>query len=1409
MVSSNRMANFRLPIKAKPYKMKSIIIFLSLMISVAQAQTKIIYSDPTHEAEHRAIQMMKPVEFTLSVMKELKPAAPYNGKEYQQALHLAVEKHVNQKRGILFEKFKSHSISISDAELFVQKVRSNLLKKLNQLTPLEYEAIIEKYGSHEDHDHAHRSPGGPCVNPDFEMCDFTDWNMVTGTVPYPSPGPFSFTSPTSTTSFSTVTTPTAVLGSGSGYDQHYICTGGTDAIGGFPMVSPTGGGCTAAIGDFTQINYGAAQISKTFLVSSGDAILTLNYAVCLQDAGHTPAEQPYFRMRVYDASGASITCAEYEAVAGDGQPGWVNPGTGWQYKPWTTVFIPLAPYLGQNVTVEFTVGDCAQGGHAGYAYVDASCDAMAFNMTAAAVCNGNPITITAPAGAASYLWNTGATTQSITTSVGGTYSVTVTPVTGSACAITLDTTIGVYPNPIADFDDDAPACAGVPINFTDESNPNGGTITQWAWDFGDGATSTLQNPSHPYSSNGSYTVTLTVTTSDGCSHTFTDNININGATAANITPVGPFCDNAAPVTLNGGTAGGTWSATCGACINATTGVFNPGTATIGNNTITYSLGGPCPATDTEVIVVNPTFDATVSPAGPFCNTNPIVTMTAVDPGGTWTASCGACINATTGAFDPSLATIGNNTITYSIAGACPATDNEIVVVNNVPVPTITPAGPFCTTTAPATLTAATPGGTWTATCGACINATTGVFDPSLATVGSNTITYTVTGSCPNMDTEVIDVQEVTIDNVVTTDIPCFGDANGTITITATGATQYSITGGAPFQATGNFTGLGPNLYNIVVQNAIGCQATTTATIVEPPLLTIAAGTLLNESCFGFCDGEVAALPAGGTTPYVVTWSGSGSGTGLTLVSLCPGTYDATVVDNNGCTALASTIVTGPTQVTFATVTVPETCPGACDGTITINASGGSGTYLYSTNGGGTFQSSNLFTNICTGNYNIEVEDNTGCSATGMANVSSPTALSITTTPDDTVCIGQTAVITAFSSGGTAPVTFTWDNGLPNGASHNVDPAGTTIYNVTATDANGCNVSESITVVENPPLAVVALSDLTICPGDSAPLDALVTSPGGGGPYTFVWTDMNTSATMNGQQQTVSPTVQTDYMVTLTDACGTPSATDVVTISIFALPTVAITNPASGCSPVVATLDNITANTASCVWDFGDGSSSNNCNEVHVYTDPGCYDVTMTVTTNDGCVVTSTFNNYVCVNPSPIADFNWNPNPTDVYNTDIQFTNLTLGGNVYDWDFAGLGQSNAVHPFFTFPDENEGTYNVCLATANTYGCVDTICHPVVIGGQFIIYVPNAFTPDADGQNDIFLPILQGEEPETYEFMVFNRWGELIFQSNNKLIGWDGNHKNTRSKEDVYVWKIRVKSSVDNERKQFYGHVTLLR
>ncbi|MDQ3048952.1 MAG: PKD domain-containing protein, partial [Bacteroidota bacterium] len=350
--------------------------------------------------------------------------------------------------------------------------------------------------------------GSPCTNPGFEAGSTTFWDGSTGSA-CTSPDPCSIVA-------------------GFSSSQHVVTTVGSydPTVGGttLPQVPPGGGNNALMLGNGAMTGGNAARVSISFTVSAANANFTYRYAVVLQDpvSGHSDPERPYFRVKIRDASGNVVTCGDYEVIAKPPLVGFVSLGANVYYRPWTTVFVPLSSYIGQCITVEFTSSDCSQGGHYGYAYVDGDCDPLQLLSSSPSVCGGNTVTLTAPAGAATYTWtNTAGGTAGIVGSnnnqtcvvdAGGTYQCVMTSVSGPTCTTTLTITVGSSPsNPVAGYTNTT-VCTGSPTVFTDTSTPVG-SINSWAWDFNnDGTTDdATQNPSFTFAGAGTYPVTLTIT----------------------------------------------------------------------------------------------------------------------------------------------------------------------------------------------------------------------------------------------------------------------------------------------------------------------------------------------------------------------------------------------------------------------------------------------------------------------------------------------------------------------------------------------------------------------------------------------------------------------------------------------------------------------------------------------------------------------------------------------------------------------------------------------------------------------------------------------------------------------------------------------------------------------------------
>lgn len=641
------------------------------------------------------------------------------------------------------------------------------------------------------------------------------------------------------------------------------------------------------------------------------------------------------------------------------------------------------------------------------------------------------------------------------------------------------------------------------------------------------------------------------------------------------------------------------------------------------------------------------------------------------------------------------------------------------------------------------------------------------------------------------------------------DLLCANDCNGQISISESGGTapfQYSIDNGTTNQSSGVFQNLCVGTYNILVTDANGCTTNSQVTLTEPAPLSVTIG-ITDASCYGMCDGMMNSIPSGGTGPgtYSYSWSPAVGGNVPLVTNLCAGTYSLTITDGNGCTIDSTGIVVGaPQPVTIDNVvTVPETCGGDCTGSLTITASNAT---QYSLDGT-TWGASNSFSNLCAGTYNVYAQDVNGCSANDQADIVGPAPVDVVASGSTTICIGQSTALTSVASGGVGGYTYAWDNNSTT-QNINVSPTGSMTYCVIATDANGCDSPTScVNVNVNPPLSVVALSDQAICEGDGAVINA-VGSGGNGGPYTYNW-DQSVGS---GQVQTVSPSATTTYTVSVSDGCTTPDATASVTITVNTIPNISFSaDNLDGCYPVDVNFTEVNVPAgSSCLWSFGDGGASTDCsNASYSFENPGCWDVTLSIITPEGCESTSTVADYICVYDYPQPYFTFDPQPTTELESTIYFTNLTEGASTYNWTFDtdGAGsQSTTTDPSYTFPEV--GSFEVCLDVESANGCPATYCDTVVILEEFIVYVPNAFSPDGDGINDGFAPIISGVMPNSYEFMVFNRWGQLIYDSQIVGLEWDGTYKNVMSQEDVYVWKLKVDDQLGKTH-EYIGHVTLVK
>lgn len=911
------------------------------------------------------------------------------------------------------------------------------------------------------------------------------------------------------------------------------------------------------------------------------------------------------------------------------------------------------------------------------------------------------------------------------------------------------------------------------------------------------------------------TYDICVRDANGCIQSSTATITEPDAISATSTPDDPDCfdgtDGSISISASGGTPVYQYSSDNGV-------TFQPGSAFTGLTDGTYSIqvkdANGCTFNLSETLSEPTQVSFTNSSDNTTCGgANGSVTVIA--SGGTGAYQFSSDNGAT---FQASGNFTGLNANTYTIivedANGCQATDTAIVVDEGSPVINgVIATDPLCFGSADGTAEILYSGGTAPLLFSVNGGATQSSSTLTGLTAGNHVAQVEDANGC--LHTFNFTLNEPAVlglsSNIV--NLTCFNDFSGSFTIVASGGTapyQYSFDGGATYTASPSNNFIPAGTYNLEVLDNNNCSVTGTAIVTQPDELVFQNFTTVNASCFGVCDGQVQAFPAGGTVSglYNFNWSNSLAGPAqATATNICDGTYSVIITDDNGCTIDTTFTITEPAEVVINSTLVTDVlCNAACDGTITINSNQATN---YSIDGGVTFVASNAFTNVCAGTYSIIVEDAAGCSADTTIIVHEPALLDIFPPTGGFSCAGGDFNLTALGIGGTPPFTYTWTGTTSTSSSVYVNQSITTTYDVFATDANGCVSPTASATVEVYPLYTATVSaDTTICPGASVTLSAQgsLGLPG----YYYQWSSGDTS-----QTTTVTPLVPTSYEVMTFDVC---QDTLVLTVNVnFHTPPAVnfVASPASGCEPFTTTLINTTPVGqigGNCLWDLGALGTYSNCVSVtQTFNNPGCYDVSLTVTSPEGCISDTTIVDAVCVHPNPVADFNFTPLQPTVLSPGVNFSNQSTGATTYIWAFDSLGTSTDENPTFIFPGGFPGNYEVCLTAVSQFGCTDDTCKIVTIYDELLIYVPNAFTPDGDGINDVFLPIVNGVDPDPnkYDFMIFNRWGELIHEGHSPTLGWDGTHRGKEAKQDVYVWKIKLIDQLSGEQKVLYGHVSLLR
>lgn len=426
------------------------------------------------------------------------------------------------------------------------------------------------------------------------------------------------------------------------------------------------------------------------------------------------------------------------------------------------------------------------------------------------------------------------------------------------------------------------------------------------------------------------------------------------------------------------------------------------------------------------------------------------------------------------------------------------------------------------------------------------------------------------------------------------------------------------------------------------------------------------------------------------------------------------------------------------------------------------------------------------------------------------------------------CEGTSSTM-SFSSSLPAPSvtggTYSWafgDGGTSNVSNpvHNYANAGIYTVILNYTDPNGCVDDSTVTNwIEIYPYTDPSFTPIPgMCEYDP-PVNLSATNAGGSW---YIDNTLNAAGVFNPQAlspiagpHTITYVTAYTHPVTGVKHCQDSSK---ITITVNPKPNVEpMVNHIDGCVITNSTMvftGNLNAPSVGgglFTWNFGDNSVSNMQSPVHVYNIAGTFPVTMSYTDPNGCFDDSTVVSWITIYPNPDAGFlasNYNPT---ILEPSVNFINTTPGTNVYFWDIGGLDTTSLENPSYTFP-ENPGLYEITLTATNQFGCVDSVTQIVKVEPDYVFYVPNAFSPNGDGKNDIFLPQGFGLQTSDYRMMIFDRWGEKIFETSDWGEGWNGTLKNSGSKDkvimDTYVYRISYKD-LSGKSHIRTGHVTVVK
>lgn len=661
------------------------------------------------------------------------------------------------------------------------------------------------------------------------------------------------------------------------------------------------------------------------------------------------------------------------------------------------------------------------------------------------------------------------------------------------------------------------------------------------------------------------------------------------------------------------------------------------------------------------------------------------------------------------------------------------------------------------------------------------------------------------GGCTASATYVVtEPADIVLAPAVVQSIGCVAGTTGSITVSATGGTgvlNYNWTRQSNSQT---YTGaaisnLQADTYVLTVSDANGCSATQTSTVTQVTPLSITESST-NVSCNGGTDGTASITVNTGTPPYQYNWNGTGNAATGSIGNLAAGPVTVVVTDAN-CSASASMVITEPTAVVIALVsTTNVSCFGYTDGEITVSASGGTGAYQYLwSDGQTTATATGLTADVI---ITVTAYDANQCFDTAQYQLTQPPVMSASTAATDAVCFqSPTGTLTANVLGGVNPYAYLWSD-----AQNTKTATGllANTYQVVVTDANGCSVSAAGVVTEPAALFINSITTTAVkCPGQENGTITVVTS-GGTLPHNYSATQ-DGSNFMYATNGVIIGLDTGEYLIIISDNAGcTYTETAIVpdaVADVFTVSTDSTSCFGSGYNDGALYIS--TASTSGPYWYSIDGGAQQQQAGEFYGLAAGEYTI-MAISANECTTqVVATVSEPLEMQAQVIPD-----TVTLALGESAQVqVSYNNGNNVsYQWQSEyALSCGDCANPVVTAYNRTDYVVTVSMQSGLAVCTATAKLHVAVLEPE-PVYVPNAFTPNGDGNNDMFM--VYGQDIKTASLKVFNRWGELLFVSNNQFSGWDGTYKGQPAPTSVYTYVAEV-TYLNNTTTDRKGTVNLIR